>query len=195
MFATLRSAAFGFLFVPILLTGCAGIQKGPKAFVPSPAEKHLVDGIVLRLQISRDVAWTKFKNHLPVRNPARESQLLDAMESRYRNEPETWPQARLFLRSQIDASCLVQAACIRYWSRGGELPAYPPKNLQTDLRERLDLVTGQLLDNFDLLAPQGFRPGLHGYAYEAICHAGFSWKVARAAAAPLKAAKGVAAQK
>lgn len=101
--------------------------------------------IEARLQLAREVAWSKFHSGAPVHDPQREAELLDALQRQ--GEALGLPPARVrrFFEAQIAASRAVQTTQLAAWHAGAPRPAHPPLDLRTDLRPRLDRLTARLL--------------------------------------------------
>ncbi len=102
--------------------------------------------IEARLQLAREVAWSKFHSGAPVHDPEREAELLDALQ--VQGQALGLPPARVrrFFEAQIAASRAVQTAQLAVWQAGAPRPAHPPPDLRTELRPRLDRVTARLLE-------------------------------------------------
>ena len=98
-----------------------------------------------RLLLASDVAQYKWNHHLPIEDPAREAQVIDALGKRADalGVPQAWAQA--FFRAQIEASKTAQAELFQGWDvfRRGEFAGAP--DLATVTRPRLDKLTDQLL--------------------------------------------------
>jgi chorismate mutase-like protein len=166
--------------VVIVLAGCATRPSGPSL---SAAEARLGDLMAERLEVSRCVAWFKFQNNLPVRDAAREAEVVAnfVADGTRRGLPESRTQP--YITAQIRASRLVQQELIAGWRHGGTLPAYPPWDLKRHVRPRLDRIGREMLET---LGQVGRSPTV---AAALECHLrtkGFSWFAARAAVAPLR---------
>jgi len=173
-------------FLPLLtLALFSSCATTPKPIAVSPAETSLTELMAARLEISREVGWIKFLNHIPVRDPEREAQLIARMVTEGTAlglDPQT---VEAFFKAQIKASCQVQAESIRYWKRGGTLPTYAPRDLKRDIRPALDQIGAKILRELVRVEAQKTRSGLELYAYGIIRERGFSNSVARMAVAPL----------
>jgi len=175
-----------FLFLFLTFGFFASCASTPKQLTISPAETSLTELMASRLEISREVAWIKFLNHLPVRDPQREAELVNRMVTEgqaYGLKPQT---VEAFFTAQIQASCLVQKESIRYWKRGGTLPAYAPRDLKKDIRPELDKIGANILRELARVEGQKTTAGLESATYRMLRQRGFSWHVARTAAAPLE---------
>jgi chorismate mutase-like protein len=100
-----------------------------------------------RLGLMESVARVKWQKELPIEDPDRESELLDAARA-WAGERGVPPDAaELFLRSQIDAAKRVQRAWFVEWNEKPPVDDQTPSLVQ-DLRLRLDAITDRLLDAF-----------------------------------------------
>ncbi len=100
-----------------------------------------------RLSLARDAAWAKWAGGLPVRDPARENEVIGRLVRQGvaadLEEDLVWR----FARAQIDASCLEQEAWMKRWRQGAPLPAGDPPDLEV-LRSRLDRMSSFLLAEY-----------------------------------------------
>jgi len=123
-----------------ILCGCATPR------LPEESEP-IVALMAARLSLARDVAWAKWNDGLPVRDPARENEVIQRLVRQGvaadLEEELVWR----FARSQIDASCLEQEAWMKRWRQGEPLPAGDPPDLQI-LRSRLDRMSSLLLAEY-----------------------------------------------
>ncbi|MBT9588737.1 gamma subclass chorismate mutase AroQ [bacterium] len=103
--------------------------------------KMLLQGISRRLEISREVAWIKWKRHLPIEDGPREEALLTALPTLAGLEPE---RARHFMEAQIEASKELQTWLIDNWE---SQPSYVPGQGRelAEIRQELDRLTLDLL--------------------------------------------------
>ncbi len=97
-----------------------------------------------RLELARDIAWAKWKDDLPVRDPLREAAVLEKLIRQGEVAGIEEPLVSRFVRAQIEASCLEQEAWMKKWRKGTPLPAGEPPALDT-LRHRLDLISPLLI--------------------------------------------------
>jgi chorismate mutase len=126
------------LVVPLILAGCAGTP-------PLPEESEPVVAIMAeRLELARDVAWAKWADGLPVRDPAREAAVLDKLTRQGEAAGIDEPLVSHFVRAQIEASCLEQEAWMAKWRKGTPLPAGSPPTLES-LRTQIDHISSLLL--------------------------------------------------
>jgi chorismate mutase len=126
------------LLVPLILSGCAGTT-------PLPEESEPVVAVMAeRLKLARDVAWAKWADGLPVRDPAREAAVLDKLTRQGEAAGIDEPLVSRFVRAQIEASCLEQEAWMAKWRKGNPLPEGPPPALES-LRTQIDRLSSLLL--------------------------------------------------
>lgn len=121
----------------LALSGCA---------TPPLAEDAVpvVELMAARLDVARDVAWTKWAEGLPVRDPVREKAVVERFTARAEAAGfEPAPAAR-FIRAQIEASCLQQEWWMARWKAGESTPAGDPPTLER-LRSRIDAISARLL--------------------------------------------------
>lgn len=162
----------------ILLGACAGVD-----FKPSSTEARLLDVLSRRLTISREVAWIKYLDGLPVRDPQREAAVLADMTSRAAAQGVNPAAAQKFFAAQIAASCAEQERWIRLWKHGAPLPSYAPRDLRTAVRAEIDAMNADLLDALtQVRLPQ---PGLRAFAERTLRREGFSPRAGALASAPL----------
>jgi len=173
-----------FLFA-VALSGCSTLPP-VGGFRPTPVQEQTVKLLVQRLQISREVAWIKFQNHLPVQDPQREAQLLNALTIKGQTLGLPAASTEYFFSAQIRASREVQEELIRGWKRGAMLPTTPPLDLKTQIRPQLDAVSDALLRSWQKMMPLPETKGLHAYVVRTIMEKGFSKTVAQMAAQPFK---------
>lgn len=177
-------ACFVSLLAAVLLGGCAG-PASQEAFQPSVSAGRLVELMAQRLELAREVAWIKFQNNTPVRDPEREAALLNSLTMEARTTGLSPELAGDFFEAQIRASRDVQTSLITGWKRGQPLPAIPPRDLQTDIRPRLDRISKAMLRELAVVSRTPVGAQLRNYAIRIIQSRGFSHAVAREAAAPL----------
>jgi chorismate mutase len=101
-----------------------------------------------RLDLAREVAWTKFQSGAPISDPARESALIHDLAARAVKAGFSTSGTVIFFSSQIAASRQVQAELIDAWKRGAPRPKTKPLDLKIEIRPRLDAVSDQLLTAF-----------------------------------------------
>ena len=121
----------------LLLVSCA---THPLPEASEPVVALMAD----RLELSRDIAWAKWSNGLPVRDHAREAEVLEGLARQGEAAGIDDPLVLHFFRAQIEASCLEQEAWMQKWRKGTPLPAGEPPALDT-LRKQIDRMSPLLL--------------------------------------------------
>ena len=107
--------------------------------------KPLVMLMIQRLQLSREVAWSKCLAGIPVADPAREARMLTDLKAAGVLEGLSSAEVvRLFL-PQIAASRRYQEELIAGWRSGIDVPKIEPLDLTKDIRPRLDKVNHAML--------------------------------------------------
>jgi len=155
------------------------------AFGEKPQSVLLIDSMIQRLEISKEVAWAKFQNHLPVADPTREAILLAGMTAEGIKLGLSKAQVTDFFQPQIMASRKVQEELIADWNAGKPMPTAPPKNLMSEIRPQVIRVSLELLREWKKMLSKPLPSELHHDAEEKIMHAGFSSEVAKIASSPL----------
>ena len=121
----------------LLLASCA--------VPPLPEESEpVVSMMAARLELARDIAWAKRADGQPVRDPAREAEVIEKLTRQGEAAGIEEPLVSHFVRAQIEASCLEQEAWMKKWRKGTPLPAGEPPTLDS-LRKRLDQMSPFLL--------------------------------------------------
>ena len=130
-------AAFFTPLLALFLSSCA---------TPSlPEESEPVVAMMAgRLELARDIAWAKWADGLPVRDPAREAAVIEKLTRQGEAAGIEELLVQRFVRAQIEASCLEQEAWMKKWRKGTALPAGEPPALDS-LRKRLDQMSPLLL--------------------------------------------------
>ena len=137
----------------VFLASCATSQPAP----PSDFSR-LVDLSAARLEISRQVALSKWDSGFPVADPPgdpREQQVIAAAAAEAATRGVSPELASAFFADQIEASKLIQIALITRWRRAGEAPTEPRADLSAQLRPALDRLRPMFID--ELKATQGLR--------------------------------------
>jgi len=130
-------ASSSIALLALLLASCATL--------PLPEESEpLVSMMAGRLELARDIAWAKWAEGLPVRDPAREAAVIEKLTRQGEAAGIEEPLVSHFVRAQIEASCLEQEAWMKKWRKGTPLPAGEPPALDS-LRKRLDQMSPLLL--------------------------------------------------
>lgn len=113
----------------------------------------MIELVSKRLQLAREVAWQKYQDDLPVRDPERETALLASLVERGRAAGVSEPAVRDFFEAQLKASRALQTFLIHKWKRGATLPALAPRRIVPDIRDDLDAVGTEMLHLLPGIAP------------------------------------------
>ncbi|MDM0032869.1 chorismate mutase [Variovorax sp. J22P271] len=149
------------LFAGVLIGamgGLASVGAVCAATVQAQDFSRLVELSAKRLDISRQVALTKWDSKLSVADPPndpREKQVIDAATSEARDKGLPGELASAFFADQIEASKLVQFVLMADWRRSGSVPADRRADLKTELRPALDRLRTQFIE--ELVATQTLR--------------------------------------
>ncbi|GHF82479.1 chorismate mutase [Streptomyces thermodiastaticus] len=100
--------------------------------------------IIERLQVSDDVAASKFGTDSPIEDPAREQQVLDSVREQAEAAGIDADAAVAFFRDQITASKIVQQGLFDRWTAHPEQAPTTRPDLG-EIRTRLDQLTTALL--------------------------------------------------
>lgn len=149
-------------------------------------DDQLINSIVARLLISREVAWSKFCNHAKVRDLAREARVLTDLKAEGGKLGLSPEEVNLFFKPQIIASCRLQEELMAGWASGAvPRPQSPPKDLPGEIRPLLDKVDQTLLLQWKAVSGKAFDQADYYTAKNTIQEQGFSADVAGIAARPL----------
>ena len=130
-----------------LLLLCLAVTAVPCRVTASVDDRlnPLVTLMIQRLQLSREVAWSKCRAGIPVADPAREARMLtDLKTSGSEAGLSSAEVSRLFL-PQIAASRRYQQELISEWRSGIDVPKIKPLDLASEIRPRLDKVNREML--------------------------------------------------
>jgi chorismate mutase len=139
----------------------------------------LSDLISKRLDLGKDVAWTKFNSNAPVFDPKREAAVLEQVLTRADRLGLDHQKAKRFFAAQISASREVQIEAIDSWKHGAGMPVSKPMSLTNDIRPEIDSLDNQLLT---VLAKGGFDGAHVGEIQAQLISKGFSEIAAHLAA-------------
>jgi chorismate mutase len=145
--------AGGAMAIAMASLACASDASGPDR---SRGFASLVALSAARLDLSRQVAMTKWDTRQPVADPPgdpREQEVIGAAsrEARGRGLPEELATA--FFADQIEASKLVQFALMAHWRREGQAPIEPRADLRSELRPALDRLRARFIDQLIAIRP------------------------------------------
>lgn len=148
-----RARRAGMTAACLFLASCSTAQPAP----PSDFSR-LVDLSAARLEISRQVALTKWDSGFPVADPPgdpREQQVIAAAAAEAAKRGVSPELAGAFFADQIEASKLIQIALMTSWRRAGEAPTEPRADLSGQLRPALDRLRPMFIE--ELKATQRLR--------------------------------------
>lgn len=176
---TLRSLLFGLSWVLIAAF---------PASVTAAVDEHLnplVTLMIQRLQLSREVAWSKCRSGIPVADPAREARMLTDLKLAGAEYALPSSQvARLFL-PQIAASRRYQEELIAGWRSGIDVPKIEPLDLAQDIRPRLDKVNREMLRQWAKISREPLDWADREEARRMLMDRGIPSDVAKIAVSPL----------
>lgn len=145
----------------------------------------LVTLMIHRLQLSREVAWSKCRSGIPVADPAREARMLTELKAAGAESGLAPAEVvRLFL-PQIAASRRYQEELIAGWRSGIDVPKIAPLDLSADIRPRLDKVSREMLRQWTAVCQGPLDWADREEAERMIRERGIPADVARMAASPL----------
>jgi chorismate mutase len=167
----------------VLLLFWAGCRTSPALDVNDAV---LVDLMAQRLDIGRDVAWSKFNSGAAIVDAPREQAVLASLVTQATRAGVDAPGATAFFNAQILASRQLQAELIDNWQRGAARPITPPLDLLAVIRPRLDAIGAKMVAA--LATQRSVGPRSRRGAVQATLEArGFSPAVAHLAAEGLAA--------
>jgi chorismate mutase len=170
-----------------MLLICLVVMVAPSRLTASVSERldPLVMLMVQRLQLSREVAWTKCRLGIPVADPAREARMLTDLKTEGSTLGLTATEVtRLFL-PQIAASRRYQEELIAGWRTGIDLPKIKPLDIATEIRPRLDRVNHEMLRQWKLVCRAPLDWADREEAERTILAHGIPAEIAKIAARPL----------
>ncbi|MGH8272138.1 MAG: gamma subclass chorismate mutase AroQ, partial [Gammaproteobacteria bacterium] len=112
-----------------------------------------------RLAIANEVAKAKWNARSPVKDDAREQQILDALAQPAQSRGVDPNFARRYFESQIEASRMVQHARFSEWAAEGRGKFHDAPDLKRNVRPALDRLTPQILDALAQALPVIRKPG------------------------------------
>ncbi|HGM5582567.1 TPA: chorismate mutase [Pseudomonas putida] len=122
------------------LSGCVN------ATPPSTTFDPLLDSIERRLDVAQAVALHKWDRQQPVQDSPREQQVLLNVSQLAPEHGLDPARATQFFSDQIEANKLRQYHLLTQWHLLEMAPDTPRQDLASEIRPRLDLLQGQLLD-------------------------------------------------
>jgi chorismate mutase-like protein len=173
-FSCFRSGLFRLLLLLFL---------GANLVASTPCDE-LAGLIVLRLQISKEVAWSKFCQGKKVADPAREAVMLTTLKQKGAALGVSPERVTALFLPEIVASRQVQEELVSGWRMGFPRPKDPPNDLSADIRPRLDALNLTMLKLWSGIPNSSLVGSYQEDAERRIFAAGFSKDVARVAARP-----------
>ena len=144
----------------LLLCVCLLLTGFPSSGIAAVEERlnPLVTLMIQRLQLSREVAWSKCQAGIPVADPVREARILTDLKVAGRQEGLTSEEVTRLFIPQIAASRRYQEELIAGWRSGIDVPKIKPLDLAAEIRPRLDKLNREMLRQ-----------------WEAVCHTHLDW--------------------
>ena len=147
--------------------------------------KPLVTLMIQRLQLSREVAWSKCLAGIPVADPVREARMLTELKTAGSQEGITSEEvSRLFL-PQIAASRRYQQELIAGWRSGIDAPKIKPLDLASEIRPRVDKLNREMLRQWVVVCHTRFDWADREEAQRMLQQRGIPADVAKIAVSPL----------
>jgi chorismate mutase len=106
-----------------------------------------------RLQISEQVALTKWDSGKPIQDSAREAQVIANARKQAAQRKLDPDDVADLIAAQIEASKLVQYGRIAQWQAAHKAPDTPRPNLETEIRPKLDKLQITLLKQYAAFLP------------------------------------------
>ena len=171
----------------LLLCVCLLLAAFPTSGIAAVDERlnQLVTLMIQRLQLSREVAWSKCQAGIPVADPVREARMLTDLKVAGRQEGLTSEEVtRLFL-PQIAASRRYQEELIAGWRSGIDVPKIKSLDLATQIRPRLDKLNRKILRQWEVVCHTHLDWADREEAERMLRNRGISPDVAKIAVSPL----------
>jgi chorismate mutase-like protein len=141
--------------------------------------------MIQRLQLSREVAWSKYGAGIPVFDPSREARMLTDLKTAGSEAGLSSAEvSRLFL-PQIAASRRYQEELIAEWRSGIDVPKIKPLDLASEIRPRLDKVNREMLSQWRTVCRNSLDWADREEAERMLRERGIPADVARIAVSPL----------
>lgn len=127
----------------LLFAGCAA--RVEPVWAPGPSEARLVELMAERLVLAQEVARTKYREGLRIKDGRRESASLKQLVARGKTMGLSSYTTSRFFRAQFAASRMYQAELINGWRAGYPVPPGPHRSLAGSIRPRLDQINEEML--------------------------------------------------
>ena len=144
----------------------------------------LVTLMIQRLQLSREVAWSKCRAGIPVADPVREARMLTDLKIAGRQDGLSSEEVTRLFIPQIAASRRYQEELIAGWRSGIDVPKLKPLDLASEIRPRLDKLNREMLRQWTLVCRAPLDWADREEAERMLRDRGISPDVARIAASP-----------
>jgi len=141
--------------------------------------------MIQRLQLSREVAWSKCREGIPIADPAREARMLTELKAVGSMEGLSASEVTRFFIPQIAASRRYQEELIAGWRSGIDVPKLKPLDLTTEIRPKLDRVNREMLRQWRPLCRTALDWADRAEAERMLRDRGIPVEVARIAVRPL----------
>lgn len=171
----------------LLLCICLLLAAFPSSGIAAVDERlnPLVTLMIQRLQLSREVAWSKCQAGIPVADPVREARMLTDLKVAGRQEGLTSEEVTRLFIPQIAASRRYQEELIAGWRSGIDVPKIKPLDLASEIRPRLDKLNREILRQWAAVCLTNLDWADREEAVRMIRDRGISIDVARIATRPL----------
>ena len=171
----------------LLLCVCLLLAAFPTSGIAAVDERlnPLVTLMIQRLQLSREVAWSKCQAGIPVADRIREARMLTDLKVAGRQVGLTSEEViRLFI-PQIAASRRYQEELIAGWRSGIDVPKIKPLDLASEIRPRLDKLNLEMLRQWEVVCHTHLDWADREEAERMLRDRGISPDVAKIAVSPL----------
>lgn len=153
------AGADGAVVHPTSSAGQAATAERPLAATRSQAIDQLIELIARRLEVSIEVARTKWNTKAPIEDLVREADVIAAAADRASAHGLPRELVAEFFRAQIEASKRLQQGLHAEWRERQQRPFDQVADLAVEVRPVLDRLTPALLEALRLALPLLARPG------------------------------------
>jgi chorismate mutase len=171
----------------LLLCVCLLLAAFPTSGIAAVDERlnPLVTLMIQRLQLSREVAWSKCQAGIPVADRIREARMLTDLKVAGRQEGLTSEEVTRLFIPQIAASRRYQEELIAGWRSGIDVPKIKPLDLSSEIRPRLDKLNREMLRQWEVVCHTQLDWADREEAERMLRDRGISPDVAKIAVSPL----------
>ena len=172
----------------LLLCVCLLLAAFPTSGIAAVDERlnPLVTLMIQRLQLSREVAWSKCQAGIPVADRIREARMLTDLKVAGRQEGLTSEEVTRLFIPQIAASRRYQEELIAGWRSGIDVPKIKPLDIASEIRPRLDKLNREMLRQWEVVCRTHLDWADREEAERMLRDRGISPDVAKIAARPLE---------